>query len=66
MHKDHVEDAGLLVQQPLLKVWPKLKALIKNYKNILFNNFLTVMEITMDAQEDGCIKDLHMYPNSES
>jgi hypothetical protein len=27
---------------------------------------LTVMEITMDAQEAGCTKDLHMYPNLES
>jgi hypothetical protein len=64
--KEHVEDAGLLAQQPQLKVWPKSKVLIKNYKNIPFNSFLTAMEITMDAQEAGCTKDLHMFPNSES
>ena len=65
MLKDPVEVAGLLAQQQLQKVWQKSKELIKNYKNILSNSFLTVMEITMGVLEVGCIKDLHMYPNLE-
>lgn len=66
MIKQDAEAAGHLAQLQLLKVLLILQGTIKNWNNTPYNNYLIVIKQTLDALEDGCMKDSNMPVNTVS